>query len=542
MLEIKNLKNFYADRLILNIDSLKLELGDKLGVVGSNGSGKTSFLELVNGSIKADKGYVKTYEKFKYMPQLGGIGLKTIDGKLASKMDIETDWSDNLSGGEKTRFKLAGILADRKQPLLLDEPTNNLDMEGIEFLESALLDYSKGFIMVSHNRRLLDRVCNKILEIENGTLSLYDGNFSFYKKCKDEELLVKKREYSKYIEEKVRLEDSYREIEGKSTKVRRTPKRMGNSEARLHRMGGQTAKKNLDNRKKNIKTRLEQLEKVDKPSKDHKIFLEIEESSKIYKRILVEASNINKKFSERTIFEDSSFQIYTGSKVGLLGKNGSGKTTLINMIMNDESIKKPKGLKIAYFDQELENLDPSTSLMKNVMSTSVYSEEFARKFLNRLGIRKDSLYEKLELLSGGERVEVSLVKLLLEDSNFLILDEPTNHLDIKSLEALEEALINYNGSILLISHDEEFLENIVDNILYIEDKKIRSYMGGYDDFKNRNTVSEYDGGEILLLENRLNTIISLISVSDSIEEKKKLDIEYDKILYAINKIKNDCGR
>lgn len=542
MLEIKNLKNFYADRLILNIDSLKLELGDKLGVVGSNGSGKTSFLKLVNGSIKADKGYVKTYEKFKYMPQLGGIGLKTIDGKLASKMDIETDWSDNLSGGEKTRFKLAGILADRKQPLLLDEPTNNLDMEGIEFLESVLLDYSKGFIMVSHNRRLLDRVCNKILEIENGTLSLYDGNFSFYKKCKDEELLVKKKEYSKYIEEKVRLEDSYREIEGKSTKVRRTPKRMGNSEARLHRMGGQTAKKNLDNRKKNIKTRLEQLEKVDKPSKDQKIFLEIEESSKIYKRILVEASNINKKFSERTIFEDSSFQIYTGSKVGLLGKNGSGKTTLINMIMNDESIKKPKGLKIAYFDQELENLDPSTSLMKNVMSTSVYSEEFARKFLNRLGIRKDSLYEKLELLSGGERVKVSLVKLLLEDSNFLILDEPTNHLDIKSLEALEEALINYNGSILLISHDEEFLENIVDNILYIEDKKIRSYMGGYDDFKNRNTVSEYDGGEILLLENRLNTIISLISVSDSIEEKKKLDIEYDKILYAINKIKNDCGR
>ncbi len=536
MQEIKmtNIKKYYGNKLVLDIEDLAIEKGDKIGIVGPNGAGKTSLLELIDGRIYYDSGQIHYGKntKIKYLDQLAGPGKKRISGKSSSIFKVPRDWTETMSGGEKTRFKLAEVLQSKDQLLLLDEPTNNLDLEAIDLLTDQLKDYQGSILLVSHNRDLLDQLSNKILEIEGGRPKIYKGNYSNYLDLKEMENQRKDFEYRQFIKEKNRLDQLKRNLERKSAKVKTTPKRMGNSEARLHKMGGQKNKIKLDRAAKSIDKRIEQLDRKEKFQEEEKIRIEIPESSQIHSKILISAKDLSLGYGEEWIFKKASFSIKNGSKTGLIGPNGSGKTSLIRLILRGQEVGVNEKLKIGYFDQSLDNLDPEKTILENLMEGSVHGEERARLVLARLLIRGDKLDEKLEILSGGERVKVSLAKIILGDSNFLLLDEPTNHLDTTSLEVLEDLLAGYNGSILLVSHDRRFIENTCQDLLIIEDKKIRSFSGSYRDYQDKKSKKPENQGDklredrIILVKNQLTALISQISIEENKDKKAEYDRKY----------------
>lgn len=381
------------------------------------------------------------------------------------------------------------------------------------------------------------------MEINSGRFKPYEGNYSNYLKLKDEELRRQEFEFVGYIKERNRLVNARENVKSRSSSTRRTPRRMGNSEARLHRMGGQAAKKTLDNKAGSIQARIDQLEVKERPKEEAIIRIKLLETSQVHGHILAKGKNINKSFDNNVIFEDAEFNIYNGSKIALIGPNGSGKTSLINMILQETNgISLSKNVKIGYFSQSMDILDGDKTILENVMSTSIRTEDFARLLLARLLFRGERVYDKVKVLSGGERVKLSLAKIILQDINFIILDEPTNYLDISSLEVIEETLKNYEGSILLVSHERKFIENIADGLLIIEDKKINSFKGGYKDYllsRERKDLS-IEGQEIeeekMRLRNRMSSIIGHLSMEKDEARKKELDLEYERILRKLKEI------
>lgn len=540
-INFNKVKKYYKDRLVLDIEDLKIFEADRVGVVGKNGSGKSTFLNLIENREEVDSGNIHITGSTSYMSQLEGVGGK-ISSKNASKMKILSVWKDSMSGGEKTKFKLVKAMEEKADILLLDEPTNNLDIESIDEVLGYLKNYRGTMVLVSHDRNFLNQTCDKILEIEDGRARLYSGNYTAYKEQKEDELKRARFEYDEYIREKGRLAKAASKVWDKSDQTRSTPKRMGNSEARLHKMGNQVSKKHLDNASKSLKTRIEKLERKDKPKDERTMKLDIVEGSQVYSKTLVTGNNINIGYNDKKIFEGARFTLENKKKLGLVGPNGSGKTSLIQEIVNEGSgIKQNKKVKIGYFTQNLDILDGEKTILENVLEGSKYLEEDVRMFLGRLLFRGDEVNKLTRVLSGGEKVKVSLAKVLLQDSNLLILDEPTNYLDLNSIEVLEETLIESDRPLLLVSHDREFLNNVVEEIIYIEDFKIKKYMGKYEEFLNRSKNNPKDNSynDIMILENRLNTVIGQISMSDNEDERKFLDKEYNRILQSLKEIKKN---
>lgn len=545
-INMKDIKKYYGTRLILEIEELKIHKGDKTGVVGVNGSGKTTLLEIIAGITDYECGelLVKKDTTIKYISQLGGPDNRRINGRSASIFQVEKEWNKNMSGGEKTRFKLAEGFENLSSLMLIDEPTSNLDMDGIELITNNFLEYGDTYLVVSHDRDFLDKVCNQILEIENGRVKLYRGNYSKYKELKQDEVDRKEFEYQEYVSERTRLLDVKRKIQGKSSGITSPPSRMGNSEARLHKMGGQKAKKSLDKHAKTIQSRIDHLEAKEKPLEEDIIRIRISDSSKPYSKILISGEHIDKSYGKNILFKDANFDIYNGKKIGLIGPNGSGKTTLINMILKNEkvNININKNVKIGYFSQSMNILNERKTILENAREDSIHNENLARLILGRLLIKGDKVHKKLQVLSGGERVKVSFAKIILQDINFLILDEPTNYLDINSLEVVEELLKNFEGTILLVSHDRRFIENIVDELLIIKDKKIKNFKGTWSEylkFKDKaklNTDEKKTEESKMILKMEISTLISKISLEENKEVKKELDHKYQKKLKELGKL------
>lgn len=542
-INIRNMKKYYGNRLVLNIEELKIYEGDKIGIVGVNGVGKTTLLEIINKNIEYDSGdvFINKDANIKYISQLRGPNKKTISGKYASIFQIEDQWNINMSGGEKTRFKLAEGFESESNLMLIDEPTSNLDINGIELIINNFKQYRGTLLVVSHDRNFLDEICNKILEIEDGQCNIYNGNYSNYLELKEKEVKRKEFEYEEFLREKKRLTNLKRNINEKSAKVRTAPSRMGNSEARLHKMGGQENRKKLDNFAKSIQSRIDRLEIKEKPKEEDIIKIKILDSTKPYNKILVSGKNINKSYGENIIFKNANFDIYNGKKIALIGPNGSGKTTLVNMILNEEGIDISKNVRIGYFSQSMDILDENKTILENVMEKSIHNESFARLILARLLIKGDKVYENLEVLSGGERVKVSFAKMILEDINFLILDEPTNYLDINSLVVIEDLLINYDGTILLVSHDLRFIENIAEELLIIKNKKINSFKGNYREYvanKNKPKLNKKENKrQRMILEMEISLLLSKISTEKSEDAKKRLDEKYKEKLEELRNLK-----
>lgn len=543
LIDISKIKKYFGDRLILDIDNLKIYSEDRIGIVGRNGVGKTTLINVLSQKLEPDDGIVKLYGTYSYISQLEESDCKNISSEIASKFGIEATWNNNMSGGEKTRFKLASALDHNSIIIFADEPTSNVDMEGIELMEKMFDEHKGALIVISHDRSFLDKLCNKILEIENSKIKVYSGNYTDYKNQKEQEKERAEFEYEEYVKEKKRLEEVINDTKKKVKSMKKTPKRMGNSEARLHKMGPQKAKANLEKAIKNVQKRIEHLEVKEKPKEAPGIKLDVLDSNKLYSKIIIEGKNINKSFSKNIIFKNTEFNIYNGSKVALIGPNGCGKSTLIKMIINnDNAIKIAQGAKIGYFSQDMNILDINLSIIENVMENSIYSENFARLLLARLLFKREDVYKKVSVLSGGERVKVSFAKIVLQDINLLILDEPTNYMDIDALEVIEETLKNYDRTLLFVSHDRKFINSVADHIMIIENHKINIFAGTYTEYlstrnKCLDNKEEEVKKQIIILENRLSEIIGRLSMPSKHDDVWELDKEYNETLEKLKGIK-----
>ena len=544
LLECSKIKKFFGGRLVVDLESLRIYSDDRIGMVGPNGAGKTTLLKILSHRLEPDEGWVTRSTKCAYVSQLDPPEKKIISPEMSSKFGVGTFWNEQMSGGEKTRFKLAASF-DAHCPLLFaDEPTSNLDLEGIELLERRLAEYQGAFVLIAHDRSFLDRLCNKILEVENGKVKLYNGNYSAYRAQKAEERARAQFEYEQYISEKKRLERVAIERRQKARAIKKAPNRMGPSEARLHKMGSQKAKAALERSVKSIETRIKQLVVKEKPRKEEIIKLDIPEAGKLYSKVVIEGHHLNKSYGDLVIFEDAEFIITNGAKVALLGPNGCGKTTLFKMIMNQEAgISIAPGAEIGYFSQEMSILDENLTILDNVMAESRYEESFARTLLARLLLKRDDVFKPVGVLSGGERVKVSFAKMLLKGLNLLLLDEPTNYLDLNSLEVVEEVLREFDQTLLLVSHDRRLISAVADQIMTIEDHKIKIFPGTYEEFlAHKNTVLDQQGEEeikaqINLLENRLAGIVGRLSLPSPQDDLEALDEEYYAVLGELNKLK-----
>lgn len=542
---LNKVKKYYGDRLILDIDKLEILDGDRIGLVGVNGAGKTTLIKALINDTPIDEGNVYITKSFAYISQTEDASERFLDNNFKNVFNAPFEYDDFLSGGEKVKFKIAKALSENKNLIIADEPTANLDGYSIETLEKMLKNYNGALLLVSHDRNFLDALCNTIIEIEDGKIKVYKGNYSKYLELKTLERERSETEYVTYVNEKKHLENAILNKQNIKDSIRKTPKRMGNSEARLHKMGGQKAKKNLDNNMKALKSRIDHLDVKEKPKSIKEINITVQENLKIASKNLVEVKHLNLLADDKLLLKDASFKIKNGKKVALIGNNGCGKSTLLKAIIsNKNNMKVLDNVVIGYFDQSQYILNDNESILKNILRDCSYDESFVRTNLDGFGFKGDDVFKQVSLLSGGEKVKIALCKVLLSDNNLLILDEPTNYLDIKSMESLESALINCNKTLIIVSHDRKFISNICDYILEIDNNKINEFSGSYDDyitFKNKPKIDlkeKQNKDNLILLENRFSEIISLISTEPDVNKKSLLEDEYNNLLIKIKELKN----
>lgn len=466
LLEIKNLAKSYGERNIIELASFTLYGGDKVAVTGRNGAGKTTLLKMILGEVKPDSGTITVRGGMAVIPQLGDGPQGECDRRVAGRLGLGCG---TASGGEQVKLRIAAAFSHHADIMLADEPTSNLDITGIRSLEEMLSAFTGGLLIVSHDRALLRNVCNKVLEIERGVCRLYGCGYSDYLEQKALERESEQEQYEQYVSERSRLKRVAVEKSQKSASVRRAPKRMGNSEARLHKMGDQSAKEKLDRSAKAALTRLEQLERVEKPWKQRDIVFDVVPGA-VHSPVLVSVEDVSKSYDGRSVLSHCSFVVRNNCRTALVGDNGAGKTTLLDMIMaGAEGINKCYNLKIGYFRQDMSDLDMDKSVLENALETSIYDGQFTRTILARLLFDRNETGNKAGVISGGERIKLSLAKVILSDFNLLVLDEPTNYLDIESRTALEAVLRAYPGAVLFVSHDREFIRNIADRIVQIKE-------------------------------------------------------------------------
>lgn len=543
LIKIKNVKKYYEDRLVLDIEDFELMDGDRIGLVGENGAGKTTLIKVILGLIEVEEGNIFLTESYSYISQTEENVECLEDNKIKKIFNSPKKYKEFLSGGEKVKLRVAKALSENKRLIIGDEPTSNLDSKSVKNLEDMFKNHKGALLLVSHDREFLDNICNKIAEIKDGKIKVYEGNYSKYLKLKKEERNREEREYKEYITEKNRLETAIRVKEGLGDRIRKTPKRMGNSEARLHRkMGGQKGKKKIDNAIKNIENRIEHLEVKEKPKDIKETKIRIKEGLEIITKTPIEIKDLNLYAGNKLLIKDSSLRIKRGSKTAIIGENGCGKSTLIKEIINNskEEIKINNKVRIGYFDQEQKILNDNKSILENIKESSSYDEGFIRINLDGFGFKGDSVFKKVSILSGGEKVKVALCKIILANNNFLILDEPTNYLDIKAVESLEEALKNMDKTLLIVCHDRRFIEKVCDNLIFIENKSIKQFNGSYNEYikekEKPDKTLKRKLEEKMIIENKLSEVISLLAVEKNEDIKNQLNEKYNELLKQLKEV------
>jgi len=480
MIRIDDLTEVVGARTLFTIDHLSIGACDKVGLIGDNGTGKTTFLRILSSLDTDYAGRVQMNDEISYL-------FNNLEDELGFISQRRFQQNCSSSPGEQQRLKLEHLLVDNKAFLLIDEPTSHLDIKQRKLLAKRLYSRNKGFILVSHDRDFINQTCTKIFELVNGKIEVYSGDYSFYLCEREKRYKCAEREYESYVKEKKRLLQVANAIKQQSAKVKTTPKRMGNSEARLHKMGGQQNKKKLDKQVKATLERVNQLEVKSKPYQNAAIKLNMDEREKIHSKVLIRAENLNKSFDSKVIFKNVNFAIDNTNKVALLGDNGSGKTTLLNMILNGETWTHPN-LRIGYYSQLGETLDYTKTILDNVLPYSIYDQSMTRIILARLGFKTNDVFKQVNVLSDGEKAKVKLAKLLTGNFNYLVMDEPTNFLDIRAIEALEELLQGYDRPLLFVTHDASFINNVADSLLLIENEKITAFEGNLQQYNEENEV------------------------------------------------------
>lgn len=544
ILSLSNVSKSYGINEILKNISFTVEDKDKIGLIGLNGTGKTTLFNILTDETSRDSGdiYIRKDLKIGYLKQhtnissqetvfdeclkvfepiiemeknlrdlehkiseeskngetktlnnlmkeysnmlemfnsLNGYGYKSeINGVLKGLGFSDEDMDkkiDILSGGQKARLSLAKLLLTKPDLILLDEPTNHLDIQAIEWLESYIKDYRGAVIVISHDRYFLDKVVSRIFHLENKELKVYNTSYSGFMKQRKKELEMLKKQY----------ENQQKEIKRQEEIIRR-----------FSNYGGERYIKQAQSRQK----LLEKMKLVkEPPNESKKVKITFEPKITSGKQVLT-VENIGKSFDGRKLLEDINFSIYRGEKVGLIGPNGIGKTTLFKIILkeipaDEGNIILGHGVNIGYFDQEQSNLNLNNTVIDEIWDENHNLDHFTiRTILSRFLFIGDDIFKEISELSGGERSRLSLLKLMMSKANFLLMDEPTNHLDIDSKEVLEDALMDYNGTLLVISHDRYFLNKVADKILELSKDGIKEYLGNYDYYleKKNEVIIEED--------------------------------------------------
>ncbi|RUQ28851.1 Vga family ABC-F type ribosomal protection protein [Peribacillus cavernae] len=520
LLEANNLKLYVKDRLLINVTKLQIQKHDRIGLVGRNGSGKTTLLKVLAGKKFPEDGTVTTLAKCELLPQLK-----------------RTDTTK--SGGEVTQEYINEAIAKNPEIFFADEPTTNLDTDHIEWLEKKLMKWQGAFIIVSHDRALLDSLCAKIWEISEGHVKEYKGNYSDYAAQKELEHHQHEMVYENYEKKKKQLEEALILKTKKAERAAKAPKKTSNSEAKITGAKPYFAKKQkkLQQSAKAIETRLGKLEKVEKPKEDTPIKMNFPNEETFKGRFVLRVKEVPGMIGKRVLWRKASFSVRGGDKLAIIGPNGSGKTTLVKKIIQpDEGIAISLSMKIGYFSQSLNILNTEKSILDNVRSTSIQNETFIRTILARLHFFREDVYKSIEVLSGGERVKVALAKLMVSDINTLILDEPTTFLDTEAVEALESLLKQYEGTVIFVSHDRRLIENIATRILAINHKEIELFEGTYDEYKHHEPQEKrnFKEDKRLILETKISEILSRLSIESSDE----LEMEFQKLLAEKRKLDN----
>ena len=527
ILDVQNLSLSFGENTLFEGVSFDVKEREKVGLIGCNGAGKTSLFKLITGEYQPDGGhcFIGSNVKLGYMEQHTCSAGRTVYAELISVFDelmamereleqLSRDLMDGvgpqtelierqdelteqfhreggltyksmtraallglgfaeeefdkptakLSGGQRSKLILAKLLLSKADFLLLDEPTNHLDIHAVEWLEDFLKDFTGACLIVSHDRYFLDKLTDKTVEIENKKCRSYNGNYSVF--------LQKKAAEQKAVEEK--YENDMKEIE-----------RIEGMITRLRQWNREKSIKTAESKEKQLERLKEQLVVPD--SKVAKIRFDFTPKMLSGEEVLV-ASELAKSFGGKPLFRNISMRIMRGERVFLLGDNGCGKTTLLKILMQDYAadegyFKFGANVFTGYFDQVQAKLDLSKTVLQEIWTSFPSMTETAvRSALAAFLFKGDDVYKNLSDCSGGERARVALLKLMLGKFNFLLLDEPTNHLDALSREELEKTLLEYTGTMLIVSHDRYFVNKLATRILELTPDGLREYRGNYDEY------------------------------------------------------------
>ncbi|MGT2742669.1 ribosomal protection-like ABC-F family protein [Streptococcus plurextorum] len=439
------------ERLLFECDSLHLLAGEKVGLVGENGAGKTSLLRLLIGEDKDYSGKVCLLPDFAYVPQL----------KITSQQ----------SGGEQAMELLREAVRQKPSLLILDEPTANLDRDNRRWLIKALQGYRGSLLVVSHDRDFLNQVTTITWYLENSSIRVYQGAYAEALKQRQKDRDKQLRDYQIYQEKIKQLQDALLAKKEKAQKMTKKKKSVSSSDWKVNsKLGNYDGKaKSMAQAAKTMEKRIKQLKEVSPPKKEAWANIRLIGEVSKQAHTLMRLTPGEVKVEERHLFSYPELAIRLGDRIGLVGANQVGKTTFVRQLLR-QSLDGyyAKGLEVSYFSQNMNKLELTQSAVENVATTSAQGRATILNFLAMLNIRYDKAQKKVEYLSGGERMRVQLAKCLLSDNNFLILDEPTNFLDVIAIEALEKALKTYQGSLLLISHDQLFIDQLANRIWEIK--------------------------------------------------------------------------
>lgn len=477
MLLAENIVFSYGEQEVLNFERFQLYEGDRVGLVGANGVGKTTLLRLLSGELKPDQGSVKLYCEPFYFRQFDETWDSwDLDGKEIKAFGVrEQIWQDTVSGGENTRIRLAELFGSDKPVAFLDEPTANLDMAGRMLLVKRLQNVPS-FLLVSHDRMLMNALCNKIVEIVDGKLWEYAGNYEDYQAQKRKKLERAQAEYEQYTAEKKRLERVYESKKSTARDMTKKPKNMSYSEFKMRNFIGRHVPAdralNMERSATNVLRRIEHMEVKEKPKEVPQMRPDFRLTNPPRNPIIIRGEHFSFAYDGHVIFDDASFIVENGSKVAVMGGNGVGKSTLLKMIVARNQIYMVPTAKLGFVSQNLAELDFEKTVLWNCMNVSIQKEDVTRTVLARLLLSQRDMEKKVKDLSGGERMKLAFAMLFTSDVNVLILDEPTNYLDLPSLEALEQMLWEYEGTLIFVSHDAEFVQRIATKKLLIRGGKI----------------------------------------------------------------------
>ncbi|MEA4926050.1 MAG: ABC-F type ribosomal protection protein [Syntrophomonadaceae bacterium] len=511
LLSCRGVSKTYGESTVLRGIDLDIHAGERIGLVGRNGAGKTTLAHIIGGVVESDNGTVikpkpslriACLRQVNDLPQdmghdmgLGEYGATELDQiKLSGQLGLkplsreEERQFASLSGGEKTKLNLAAIWAAQPDLLILDEPTNNLDIRGMEWLVAEIGKYRGAALIISHDRYFLDQAVNRIIEIENGMINHYNGNYSYYRDEKKRRCESRLHQHEAQEKTKQRIADDIEQLTKWSAKAHRESRRKAAGNGA--KMGvKEYFRAKAKKRDKSIKSKLKQLQKIEvagiaRPIDESRVKFGFARANRRGKRVL-EARDITKSFGPRLVFGNSSFYIQRGEKVGVFGSNGCGKTTLVKTILGEEDLTAGEiffspGLQVGYLDQELADLDGEQTIAEFLDIEKDRNRGMIVTLLVNLGLSEAMLDQPVNTLSLGERKKLKIAQIVLQENDILILDEPGNHLDLHSREQLEKTLQAYNGTVILVSHDRYMLQQICQTYLLFKQQKIMRVEGDWE--------------------------------------------------------------